>query len=241
MGESQRHRAEFQKLDSKGCMLYGCIKRSGKTRATAQLAGCLSGMQKALGLNPVPQKSEVPAHSVIQHSREGGRINCSRPMYLFSVAVKKAIAKSNLGGGGCLVCKSWSQPITVGSQSRYFKASAQGQELKQRGGGIQLTGIFLVTCFHSFTTQHLMPRDGTTHSVLVPPTHISNKENFLSTCLLAIWWRHCLNCCSSSPIALACIKLGRKKKWDSLSYVRPREKHIQKGRTERVSEPEFKR
>lgn len=32
--------------------------------------------------------------------REGGRINCSRPMYSFSVAVIKAIAKSNLGENG---------------------------------------------------------------------------------------------------------------------------------------------
>jgi hypothetical protein len=74
-----------------------------------------------------------------------------------------------------------------GKAEQELKAGAWRQKLKQNHRGTLFTGLFSVACsLLSCNTQDHLPKVGTPHSGLSPPTLATYQESAPQTCLQAV-------------------------------------------------------
>lgn len=74
-----------------------------------------------------------------------------------------------------LPCSFRSQSVTEGTQGRNWEAGTAMQELPQRQGGRQLTGLLRVTGSFTIFIQELPPRGGHPHSLGLPHQSLIKK------------------------------------------------------------------
>jgi hypothetical protein len=71
--------------------------------------------------------------------------------------------------------------VRIGTQDRNLEAGTEAQTVEEHyfcGGALLLSSFLMVSsAWFFYTTQDHLPRDGTAHSGLSPPTSIIDQEN----------------------------------------------------------------
>jgi hypothetical protein len=105
------------------------------------------------------------------------------------------MTQSNLGTKGLFFILQF-----IAAHGKTVWPGTQSMNLEAKTGAETIEECCLLGCSHGLlnlfffpTTQAHMPRGGTTHSGLDPPTSIINQENSTQTCLRAIQWKHVLS------------------------------------------------